>query len=129
MAEQSKAELIAELERARVHLSHSMRGVAHSLDFHARFRESVGRNKVLWFSGAAAAGWILARLPSRRKKASIHANKHAVENIKETRNAGMMLSLLKFGITILKPAITAFAAKKITDMARGDGNDTRTSGR
>lgn len=107
-----KAQLQAELERARAELSREMRGVRGDLDVQSRVRETFVHHKAIWMTGAALAGWVLSRLPSRKKKVYLNGQ-HPTE--KNQLRAGLLASLFKLGTSMIKPAVTAYATRKVSE--------------
>jgi len=122
MAEQSqadrKSQLIAELERSRSDLARDLRGVRHGLDVGAHLRHAFVRQKAAWLGGAALTGWLLSRLPSRRKAVPRGDKPLAgMPKPKQSERGGLLLAALGVAGTILKPAITALATRKIKEFA------------
>ena len=127
MAEQSaadrKSELISELEHSRRNLAGSLRGVRHDVDVTAHLRQAFVHRKTAWIAGAAVLGWLLARLPGRKVRAARPAKE--VEKRKESQRSAFLFTLLNLAITVLKPALTALASKKITQIATGEHKEAR----
>jgi hypothetical protein len=117
MAEQSKAALIAQLEHARSDVAHSLGGLTQRLDVQARLRKSVSRNKTLWFSGAAMAGFLLTRLPRGRKETRPGRQKPVHRSSAAEWSALLLVPLLKAGLSVFKPTIAALASKAMADLA------------
>ena len=112
-----KAELIAELERSRARLGQSLDGLRRDADLGSQFKSSFSTHKAAWLSGAGIAGWVLARLPARKKKAKVFLDKKDEGNtFKNVAEAGMLVGILKFLFTLFRPAIMAFATKKIAEI-------------
>ena len=115
----AKAELSAELDRARAKLSRNFEGFRHDIDVPAHFKNAVREHKTWWITGAAGVGLLLAKLPSRKKK--VYVDKRTNEKLKKTGEAGLVLALAKMAFSAAKPMITAFATKKIAEMAKKSG--------
>jgi len=116
-----KAELIAELERSRARLGQSIDGIRRDADLGAQLKSSFTNHKTAWLGGAGIAGWVLARLPARKKKVKVFIGDKkgdgATGEIKKAAEAGVLFGILKFIFTLFRPAIVAFATKKIADLA------------
>ena len=119
-----KAELIEEIERARMRLSHGMEGLRQDADIGAHLTRSFAEHKAVWLGGAGLMGWVISRLPARRKKVKLLGDRKKEEGqVKHIAEAGLLLGILKFVFSLFRPAIVAFATKKIAALAAG--NDRR----
>ncbi|HWB58769.1 MAG TPA: hypothetical protein VG733_04720 [Chthoniobacteraceae bacterium] len=122
MAEYShdKAALIAQLEKARSEFDRSLAGVRHDADVGAHLKHSFSRHKAAWIGSAGIAGWLLSRLPARKKEVVIHkeGNGKAGKAAKDFIDAGLILSILKTLFSIFRPYIMRFATKKISDFSK-----------
>ena len=125
MKRDRKAELIAELEGSRAELAQSVRAVHADLDLSARFKESVVHRKTIWLGGAALAGWVLSRLPGRKKKSSptaaLPAPSGASGWVKEVGQTGFWLAILNALFNLCKPLVIPFATRKIHQLAARGG--------
>ena len=122
MAEQSKALLISQLAQARRGLARNAAQLRDDFDVPQHIRSTFANHKSAWIGGAAALGWVLARLPGRRKKPAISENSHQANGAKVNRFAqfslgGLLFALLRMAFTAAQPALTAIASRKIKDMA------------
>ena len=115
-----KAELIAELEWSRIELAQSVRAVHADLDVATRFKHSVVQQKTVWLGGAALAGWLLSRLPGRKKKQQPHAAlpppSGASGWVKEAGQTSIWLAILNALFNLFKPILTTFATRKINQL-------------
>jgi len=119
-ATRRKAQLIADLEWSRNELAASVRAARSDLDLVARFKHSVAHRKTAWLSGAAVAGWILSRLPGRKKVSPPKASAKASPNkLSQAERTGFLLALLGGLFKLVQPALTALISRKVTDFARG----------
>ncbi|MDD5349924.1 MAG: hypothetical protein PHQ12_06915 [Chthoniobacteraceae bacterium] len=109
-----KAELAAELALARVHLSRAARDAGADLNVAARLKESVTHRKLAWFTGAAVAGWVLSRLPGRRKAP---AASKTPELLSKSGRAGVWLAILNLVFKLFQPLLTTLATRKIGQLA------------
>src|SRR5260370_39632542 len=71
--EDAKRRIISELAEARLGLAGSAAFVKDRRDLLARVPASFRRNSWSWVSLGAIVGWVLARLPFRRKKIYLEA--------------------------------------------------------
>jgi hypothetical protein len=124
----SKATLIAELDQARAEFSGSFAAFRQDIDVPAHLRRSFRRHKLLWIAGALIVGFVLAKLPARKKKVKVYIDKEDKERkvkggdkVKEAAEAGFLFVLLKFALSVLRPAATAFATKQVTDWLENRG--------
>lgn len=115
--EDRKQQLVNQLDIARNQLGESISGLREDLNISRNFKRSFRRHKLGWLAGSALAGWILARLPARKKKVKVFVDRHDRKKIKEVKHAGFLMALAKILIGIAKPAITAYATKKVADLA------------
>jgi len=123
MVEQSKVQLIAQLDRARTGLSRTAAELRHDVDLPQHLRSTYINHKGAWIGGAAALGWVISRLPGRTKKQKVQVAKNSHPNGTSQAQArkyamgGILLTLLRFVFDALKPTLTTIASRKIKDMA------------
>lgn len=117
MVGHTKAELIADIGRARARLGRSLDGLRRDADVGAHIKSSFSSHKAAWIGGAGIAGWVLSRLPARKRKVTVSTGKNDDHKIKELAEAGLLIGVLKFLFTLCRPFITAFARRKISDFA------------
>jgi hypothetical protein len=119
MAE-SKILLIAKLDAAREELLRSGSRLREDLNMQKHVRGAFDRHKGAWIGGAAAVGWLLAKLP--RRKAAVQHNgatphHHNGSQAGKYALSGILLAVLRTALTTLKPALTSIASRKIKDLA------------
>ena len=68
---------------------------------------------------AAMFGWLLSRLPARKKK--IYINAASSEKLKPKPKEGFMVQIWKGMWSIAKPLVVAFLTKKIAEKANIPG--------
>ncbi len=112
---QRKRELSAELAAARSQFSGNWLALKEDANIPKRFRESVRERKTFWICTATVIGFILSRLPARKKEILVDAKSR--KRIKKRKKAGLLMMLVKLGLGVLKPTITAYATKKLADVA------------
>ncbi len=111
-----KAELIAQLDKARAQFARSLGGLRRDADLGAHLKHSFTEHKAAWIGSAGIAGWVLSRLPARKKKVVVHKNDG--DKVKEIADAGVALAILKTLFALFRPLIMSFAGKKIAELAK-----------
>ncbi len=111
-----KNTLIRDLREARERFDVSMRGVRRGIDLPARTKRSFQKRMPIWLSGALAFGWLLSKIPARKRREKIYVDRDEIE-VKRVVKAGLLVSLLKLIFSAAKPAILAYATKRISDLA------------
>jgi hypothetical protein len=110
--------IAAELARLRIELSDESLLLRRDLDVGRRMSESVREHSWGWMSLAAIFGWLLSRLPARKKKIYIHTTDTAK---RVTTREGFMTQVWKGVWSITKPLVMAYLTKKIADKAKFPG--------
>ena len=119
MAEkQRKAELTAELARARRRLGENLGALRRDLDFPARVKSAVFRHPRAWAGGAALFGVLMARLPARKKKVAA-SKKNTEAQIVGAGKAGLLLGGLKIAFDLSRPALAKWASQRVADYMHG----------
>jgi hypothetical protein len=107
-----------ELARRRVSLADQTLLLRRNLDVGQHMSNSLRKHSWGWISIAAIFGWILSRLPARKKKIYIHAP----NSEKRPRNSNGLITHIWTGIwSIARPVLTAYLTMKIRDKARSIG--------
>ncbi|HEV3209834.1 MAG TPA: hypothetical protein VGY91_06175 [Chthoniobacterales bacterium] len=114
-----KQRIALELARTRVELGEQSLLVRRSLDLNQKLANSVDRHSWAWMSAAALFGWILSRLPARKKKVYIQSTSPQ----KEKRVGSGLLKVVWNGIwSIAKPVLIAYLTKKVAQKAKIPGS-------
>ncbi|MCX6967753.1 MAG: hypothetical protein NTZ46_08260 [Verrucomicrobia bacterium] len=116
-----KAELVSELAWSRAELARNLHDTRNDLDLAARLKQSVAHRKAAWLTGAALTGWVLSRLPGRKKKEPAKASRS--DSKESSDRAGMLLTILGVALNVFKPILTKMASRKITEMAARSGGE------
>jgi hypothetical protein len=111
-----KAELAAELDRARARLGRNLDALRGDLDARTRFKQSFHQNKAAYIGGATVFGVLLSMLPARRKK--VYVERKPKDRIKEAEKAGIWLVVLQFVFKTLRPILTTLVSKLVTEFVR-----------
>jgi hypothetical protein len=116
-----KAELIAELARARTTASANVVALRHDLDFPARARRSFAKNPLPWIGGAAVLGLIVARIPKRTKKVVTVFPKKEEPVAAKAGKAGLVLGALKIAFDFARPALLKWATQRFSNYMGAEG--------
>jgi hypothetical protein len=112
--DQRKAELTAELDRARSRLSANLGALRHELDFPGRVKGAVMKNPAVWVGGAALFGALLAKLPARRKKVLVTADGKTAK-LGVAGKTGLLLGALKIAFDLARPSLAKWAGQRVAD--------------
>lgn len=114
-----KSRLIAELQQAREGFDVHMRSFRRDIDIPARFRNSFRQKMPAWVGGALVTGLLFSWLPSRKKKVTVYVdrNEGKERKLKSVTFVGLLLGFIKLILPLVKPAIMAYATKRIGDFA------------
>jgi len=118
--EKSLQQLRQEVAHSRDRLARDLGGLRYELDFPQKFRKSFQRQTVGWIAAAVVVGVVFAIMPARTKRVPVKT-KGKKERKEGILGAGLALGVLKLGVTLFKPAITAFITQKV----RAYGTDSR----
>ena len=117
-----KSEILAELARSREAIARDSSAVRSQIDLSARLRDSVRSRPLAWLGGAAAIGYIFAGPKTRVKTVTkvVRGDSKISPKPAEKHPRGIwdiIFALLKLAIPLLRPALSAYAAKRFADFA------------
>lgn len=115
--EKRLSELIAAADASRLALTSQCANLRAAFDFGAKFENAVRSNPAVWLSAASIVGWIISRLPARKKKIFVtvpDASKGAVKPSKAPTK-GLILAAAGLAFQLLRPALQRFVTEQITD--------------
>ena len=116
--EKSLHQLRQEIAHSRDRLARDLSGLRYELDFPLKFRKSFQRQTVVWITAAVVIGVVFAVMPARTRKIQARAKAHLRSDPKEgILGAGLALGALKLAMTLFKPSITKFIARKVGSYA------------
>jgi hypothetical protein len=110
--------IAAQLARMRVQLSEQSLLVRRDLDIGRRMSDSVRKHSWSWMSVAAIFGWLLSRLPARKKKIYVQT---ANSEKRGSRHQGFLVQVWKGAWSIAKPLVVAYVTKKIAEKVKIPG--------
>ena len=115
-AEQDKRAIVAELAAARARLSATGEALRRSLDVPARAKESFKRHRPTWLSGAAIVGFVLSKLPSRKR--TVFVERATGKVLSAAGKLGALFSAAKFAISFAGPLISEFAGGSLGEILK-----------
>jgi hypothetical protein len=115
--EDRKAELIAQLARARQQIDASGSKVRRDLDVGARIRSSFQRHTFAWLSGGLIAGAVLVAVFRRPRVASPAGKKHRDETMKKAGAAGLLVAGTKIAFDAFRPMLIKWVIGRATPFA------------
>ena len=110
-----KQRIIADLTGVRVRVQDQLLLLRRKLNVGRHILESIRRDPWEWMSLAAGCGWLLSRLPARKKKIYIYGS--SPEQVKSSRN-GPIGKLWKGAWAVSKPLIATYLATKLAEKAK-----------
>ena len=119
----TKAELLADVARSRTAILRDTAAVRAELDIAAKIQNSVRSRPRAWLGGAAAIGYYFAGPKTRTKTVTKYVRGKSGEPVRkpEKKPRGLfhvLLSLLRLALPLVRPALTAYAAKRFGDFAQ-----------
>lgn len=107
-----KKELMEELAAARGRMSGYVAALQRDLDLGARLKTGVAYNPLAWFAGAAVVGLLLSKIPPMRGKVVVKGPAIRNNQAQKAGHAAILLTILKFGFDVAKPAIILWAKRR-----------------
>jgi len=119
----TKAELLADVARSRAAILRDTAAVRSELDLAAKIQNSVRSRPFAWLGGAAVAGYFFAGPKTRTKTVTKYVRGKSGEPVRKSEKKPrgffhVLLSLLKLALPLVRPALTAYAAKRFGDFAQ-----------
>ena len=115
----TKAELLADVARSRAAILRDTAAVRSELDLAAKIQNSVRSRPFAWLGGAAVAGYFFAGPKTVTKYVRGKSGEPVRKSEKKPRGFfHVLLSLLKLALPLVRPALTAYAAKRFGDFAQ-----------
>src|ERR1700724_3438893 len=113
-----KQRIVLELARTRNHLAEQSLLVRRNLYISRHMSDSMREHSWGWMSVAAIFGWILSRLPARKKKIYVQT---ANSEKRGSHHEGFLVQVWKGVWSIGKPLVVAYVTKKIAEKAKIPG--------
>jgi hypothetical protein len=110
-----KQQITAALTAVRIQVQNEASLLRRKLNMKAHFLESIEKHPWEWASGAAVVGWLLSRIPARKKR--VYIDSSSQKPVKR-RDKGPLGRLWKKVWQFSKPMIAAYLAKLLAEHAR-----------
>jgi hypothetical protein len=114
-SQDERKRITQELARTRISLTDQTLLLRRNLDVGQHMSNSLRKHSWGWISIAAVFGWILSRLPARKKKIYIHTSN---AEKRPRQSAGAMTQVWKGIWSIARPVLTAYLTRKIREKAK-----------
>lgn len=119
----SKAELLADVARSRAAIKRDTVAVRAELDLATKLQNSVRSRPFAWLGGAAAIGYFFAGPKTRTKTVTKYIKGKSGEAVREKKSKprgflAVLLSLIRLALPLVRPALSAYAAKRFGDFAQ-----------
>jgi hypothetical protein len=114
-----KQRITAALGGVRIQLQNELLLLRRNLNVGHHILESIRHHPLEWMSVTAIFGWLLSRVPVRRKRIYIYSSSR--EQVKSHGN-GSPGKLWKWAWKSSKPLIAAYFAKKLAEQAKMPGS-------
>lgn len=115
-----KAEIVAALARSRSAIARDTFAVREEFNLALKFRRSVKSRPFAWLGGAAAVGYLLAGPKTRTKTVTKVVREKGAAKVETKKPRGfwdLLFSLIKLCVPLVRPALSAYAARRIGDFA------------
>jgi hypothetical protein len=120
----AKEKILAEVNASRAAIARDFGSVRREVDVSEKLRRSVKLRPLAWLGGAAALGFFLAGPKTRTKTVVKHVRgekpvgKAGRGAVREPRSLlGILLALVRLIIPLLRPALSAYAARRLSEFA------------
>jgi hypothetical protein len=110
-----KQQIMDALTALRIQVQNEASLLRHKLDMKQHFLESIKNHPWEWAGGAAIFGWLLSRIPARKKR--VYLDSSSQKQVKR-RDKGPLGKLWREVWQFSKPMIAAYLAKLLAENAR-----------
>ena len=114
-----KQQITAALAELRIQVQNEVAHLRRTLDMKKHILESIKNHPWEWASCAAILGWLLSRIPARKKRIYIHSSS---QKPLISRADGPLGKLWREVWKISKPLIAAYVAKLVGEQAKATEN-------
>lgn len=120
-----KEEALAELRITRQSIARDTAALRAEFDVAAKLRASIRKRPFAWLGGSALLGWIVAGPKTRTRTVTKYVSKpgkaqaanEAGAKVRSAGFLGLLIAAFRFALPMLKPALSAYAARRLAEMA------------
>jgi hypothetical protein len=114
-----KAQLLQEIERTRLGIGRDFQNLTQELNLMKKASRVFAKKPFHWMAGSAALGFLLSGGLFRRKEKSAKIRRDsAPQKAEKAFGCGSaLLTLLRMVFPLLKPALVAYASRKMAQLA------------
>lgn len=117
----TKDQLLEELRRSRAAIARDAAAIAEEINLASKIKKSVRLHPLAWLGSAAALGYIFAGPKTRIVTKLVKGPAGAAADKSSPGWApilwSILLALFKFAFPLARPALTAFAMRRLAGMA------------
>ena len=116
----AKQKIIEDLRRSRAAIARDAAAIAEEINLASKIKRSVLSHPLAWLGSATALGYILAG-PKTRIVTKLVKGQSA-DRVEKSRSGlvpvlwSVLLALFKFGFPLARPALTAFAMRRLAEL-------------
>ena len=88
MADPRKADLIAQLDRARSQAAANSQALGEDLQVGDKLKENIDRHRGAWLSGAVLTGLVISKLPAAQGSRSCVRSAEAIKRERPSKKSG-----------------------------------------
>jgi hypothetical protein len=116
----TKEQLLAEIARSRNAIMRDAQTARHEASPLVHVERVIARKPWVWVIAAAILGWSLAGPKTRviREKQVVGIKNRHRKDRRPQGALGLVVSLIRVVMPMVKPAFTAYAAKRVAEMAQ-----------
>ncbi len=124
--DETSLELRRKIVRSRELVVRDMSGMRYELDFPLRVRRAIQRNTVVWVGAALAIGLGLALLRARPRTIYVGGGGKKMDAANKTLlGSGLVLAVLKMGMTLVQPMVVGYLAKMVAKKTAAQSRPSR----
>jgi hypothetical protein len=109
-----RAAIKSDIALSRDRLGRELGGLRYELDFPRKLKNSFRDQTGIWIGAIVVVGLLIAVAPARRKRVYVRSKGNSKENGRGLLEAGALVGILKFAVTLLRPTLIKFVTNKLS---------------